>query len=128
MTNETIRINKSDVAPLAKIASQLKKFDQPEWIGKTGYEPRQHKGAHDGRITSLRSTEHAGHKIEIRTTYEITIDGKPYKGHVSVNDDGHLHCHAIPYETYGSAVEFIRTLIDLYPDTFKPVPCEGGES
>lgn len=79
--------------------------------------------AHSRAASAVRRAQHNGHSIEIKTTYEITIDGKPFQGHVMVDPDGHLHCHAIPYETYGSAVEFVKSVIDIYPDAF-PASCD----
>ena len=73
----------------------------------------------EGRIVSTREARHAGHKIEIRTTYEIHVDGELFRGHAAVNDEGHVHCHAIPYESFGSAIEFVKRLIDLYPESFQ---------
>ena len=110
-----------------EVGDDLRHLDQPDWVkelarGGHGHDDHAghggHGGDHDGGFTSTRTTHHDGHEIEIKTTYHIKIDGKPYRGHLSVNDDGHLHCHAIPYETYGSALDFVRNLIDIYPDTF----------
>ena len=81
----------------------------------------------ESRDTSaIRTAEHRGHAIEITTTYEIKIDSKPFRGHVRVDDDGHLHCHSIPYETYGSAVDFVKSVIDIYPDSFPANAASGG--
>ncbi len=80
--------------------------------------------AHDA--SAVRTAEHKGHTIEIKTTYEIKIDGKPFRGQVMVDEEGHLHCHSIPYETYGSAVDFVKSLIDIYPDSFRTDATSGG--
>ncbi len=67
--------------------------------------------------------EHKGRNIVIRTTYEIKIDGQAYQGHAKVDGHGRIHCHAIPYDTYPSAVEFVKQLVDLYPESFPPKDC-----
>ena len=85
------------------------------------------KYTHPHRAMGLRTAQHKGHKIEITTTYEIKIDGKPFKGHVMVDDKGHLHCHSIPYETYGSAVNFVKSVIDIYPDSFCKTTAGGND-
>ena len=74
----------------------------------------------------LRTAKYKGHSIKIKTSYEITIDGRPYKGSLMVGDDGHLHCHSIPYETYGSAIDFVKNLIDIYPSSFPSNTANGG--
>jgi len=79
-------------------------------------------------LSTVRTAEHNGHVIEIKTSYEIKIDGKPFPGDVMVDVDGHLHCHSIPYETYGSAVDFVKSLIDIYPDSFSPNVSSGGQN
>ncbi len=71
-------------------------------------------------VSATRTAQYKGHDIEIKTTYEIRIDGELFPGHVMVDDEGHLHCHSIPYATYGSAVDFVKSLIDIYPDTYGP--------
>ncbi len=79
--------------------------------------------------SAVRTAEHEGRSIEIRTTYEILIDEKPFQGRVMVDDEGHLHCHSIPYESYGSAIDFVKRLIDTYPDSFPArAGCEGTRS
>ena len=70
-------------------------------------------------VSAGRSAEYRGHKIEITTTYKIEIDGKPFTGHVAVDDAGRLHCHSIPYATYESAIDCVKGLIDIYPDAFE---------
>ena len=85
------------------------------------------KHVHESHAASaVRTAEHTGHRIEIKTTYEIKIDGKPFAGYVMVDENGHLHCHSIPYETYGSAVDFVKSLIDIYPDSFPASAASGG--
>lgn len=69
-------------------------------------QPHHDHGAHIASGT--RFAEHKGHTIEIKTSYEINIDDKPFMGDQMVGDDGHLHCQSIPYETYGSAIDFVK--------------------
>lgn len=102
------RIEVPDKEAIGQYAKSIGKTIQPEWVEKLdlgGHGPQRHKG---GGLTSRRTAEHNGHQIAITTTYEITIDGVPFKGHASVDSEGRIHCHAIPYETYTSAVGFIK--------------------
>lgn len=69
---------------------------------------------------SPRQDLHRGHRILIDTHYEITVDGRPLHTHITVDNDGELHCHAVPAYQFLSAVEMVRMLIDTYPDDFPP--------
>ena len=99
-------------------ARPFKEPSQPEWAKKLCAE---HPPGHteDGKISGVRKSVHRGHVIEIKTMYEITIDGKPYRGHLEVGNDGRLYCHATPYHKYESAVDMMKRVIDLYPDRLK---------
>lgn len=92
---------------------------QPAWVQQrcAKHPPRHAEG---GKISGVRATVHRGHAIEIKTTYEITIDKKPYRGHLEVGNDGRLYCHATPYDSYDSAVDMMKRVIDLYADRLGP--------
>ena len=89
---------------------------QPQMAGMS--ECKVHDAKHHGKSTSTREARYNGHTIEIRTTYEIRIDGKEYTGHIRVDDEGQVHSHSIPYMNYGSTLDFVKCLIDLHPDTY----------
>ena len=74
--------------------------------------------ARHAHMASVRKAEHAGHAIEIRTHYEVKIDGKVVQLPLSVGDDGNVVCHALPNYLFVSAVDLVKTVIDLYPDDF----------
>ena len=74
---------------------------------------------HQHGSSSLRVAEYAGHKIEVRTTYEVTIDGQPVTGHLGVTDDGNVHYHPVPNRSFVSAIDLVKALIDIFPDDFK---------
>ena len=65
---------------------------------------------------SERSVYYKGHVVRVKTTYEITIDGKPFKRHIGVNGEGKVHCHVLPYLAYRSALDLVCGYIDGYPD------------
>ncbi len=115
------RIQSPEEREFQDCADRLGKPVQPDWVmeGDEDEPSRRHEG---GELTSVRAVEHRGRKIVIRTTYEIEIDGRPYQGHAQVDEDGRIHCHAIPYDTFPSAVDFVKQLIELYPESFP-----GGE-
>lgn len=98
-------------------AKLVGKSVQPDWLPK-GREYKHSAGHEGGALTSVRTAEHKGRTIVIRTTYEIEVDGLAYHGHAQVDEDGRIHCHAIPYDTHPSAVAFVKQLIDLYPESF----------
>jgi hypothetical protein len=84
-------------------------------------------GGHDDHSGHAHSTEtvrcatHCGHEIVIKTCYEITIDGKPLAAHLTVDNEGNLHSHALPEYAFSSAVDVVKKIIEAFPDEF---PCD----
>lgn len=110
-------ITRPDRGAFEEHADQVGEMVQPEFLTKdrAGHGDHGHRVA---RLSSIRNFEHRGHTVEIETTYRIVIDGRPYEGHASVDGEGRIRCHAIPYESYPSAVAFVKQLIDQYPHSF----------
>jgi acetamidase/formamidase len=75
-----------------------------------------------GPKETVREATYQGHRIVIRTTYEIEVDGEPVSGHLGVANDGRVHYHPVPNLSFPSAVDLVKTLIDTFPDDF-----EGGD-
>jgi len=73
-------------------------------------------GHHGHGSSSVRTVEHKGRKIEIKTTYEITIDGEPFDAAVGVNNTGRVHYHGLPTRNYASAVDLIKDVIDVFDE------------
>jgi len=69
-------------------------------------------------MESVREAEYQGHRIVVRTRYEIEVDGKMVMGHVGVTNDGNVHYHAVPNLSFPSAVEMVEKLIDIFPEDF----------
>jgi hypothetical protein len=88
--------------------------------------PPPHPGGH----SSVRTAVHNGHTIEIRTTYDVRIDGEPLEAHVSVSDNGSVHYHGLPNYAEASAIDLMRRVIDAFPDDYPPAVVddhgEGG--
>ncbi len=84
-----------------------------------------HHPPHGGHSESVREVEYEGRHIVIRTTYEITVDGRPLAAHLGVGDDGEVHCHALPAYQFLSAVDTVKALIAYFPDDFPPGPGYG---
>lgn len=113
-------------------ASQIDKYgaaptlpDIP--VAGEGGPARGHGGHGEGdqahSTESVRTATHCGHEIVIKTCYEITIDGKPLQAHLSVNDDGSIHSHALPEYSFTSAVDVVKKIVEAFPDEF---PCDDG--
>ena len=73
---------------------------------------------HHGDMASTREADYKGHHIVVRTTYEIEVDGKPVTGHLGVTNDGEVHYHPIPNQSFPSAIELVERVIDTFPDDF----------
>lgn len=67
---------------------------------------------HSDSFTSIRKAQHRGRKIEIKTTYSIKIDDKPFTLHTMVMDDGTIHCHGLPNYSFPSAIDLVKSVID----------------
>lgn len=67
---------------------------------------------------SVRSVTYKGHEIVIRTTYEITVDGRPFAAHVVVDNSGRVHYHGLPTRDFSSTVSLVKKAIDLFPEDF----------
>ncbi|MCX4964758.1 hypothetical protein OHA98_07950 [Streptomyces sp. NBC_00654] len=81
---------------------------------------------HHGPARNVRTDLYQGHRIVVTTTYEITVDGMPVPAHVGVDNNGRVHCHALPAYHFLSAVDTVRTLIDNYPDEYPAPPDSPG--
>jgi hypothetical protein len=90
---------------------------------------RTSQSPHPGGHSSIRTAEHRGHTIEIRTTYDVRIDGEPLEAHMSVSDNGSVHYHGLPNYAEASAVDLMKRVIDSFPDDYPPAAEgeHGGE-
>jgi hypothetical protein len=83
-----------------------------------------------GPIETVRQEEHNGHRIVIRTIYDVQVDGTRVQLPLSVDNKGQVHCHSLPNYEFASAVDMIKTLIDNFPEDFalkkKPVKRSGA--
>lgn len=76
-------------------------------------------GGHSGHH-SARKAHYKGFEIEVETHYKFSIDGKPLEVHAHVLDSGHVHSPSLPNYGWASALDFVRQLIDSFPDDFQP--------
>ena len=73
-----------------------------------------------GSSEVTREAHYKGHHIVVRTKYEVEVDGKPLMGHLGVTDGGSVHYHPIPNMSFGSALDMVKKIIDVFPDEFGP--------
>lgn len=92
-----------------------------ETFAKSGYAPNGANIAddvtaeghrHQHRGESARRFEYRGHEVAIVTHYEITVDGAPWEGTITVNLDGTVTYHGLPQYIVPSAVDLLRGVID----------------
>ncbi len=81
------------------------------------YTPPQH-GHHGGAMENVRETTYRGHRIAVHTSYHIQVDGVTIEGHMGVTNDGQVHYHPVPNLSFGSAIDLVKQLIDIFPDDF----------
>ena len=77
-----------------------------------------HAKHHNMPHESIRELEYNGHKIMIRTKYEIKVDGKNLKGHVYVDNNGRVSSHVFPTYSFVSTADLIKKIIDTFPENF----------
>jgi hypothetical protein len=68
--------------------------------------------------TSTREANYLGHQIVIRTTYEVTVDGKAFNAGLGVTDDGRVYYHGMPNVGFDSAVDLMKAVIERFADEF----------
>lgn len=69
-------------------------------------------------VASVRSATYKGHEIVIRTTYEITVDGRPFEAEVVVDNSGRVYYHGLPTRDFTSTVSLVKKAIDFFPEDF----------
>ena len=79
----------------------------------------------------MRYASYKGHQIMVRTTYEITVDGRPFAIHVTVDNSGRVHYHGLPTRDFPSLIGLVQKAIDTFPEDFrepasKPDPDDGS--
>ena len=75
---------------------------------------------HSAAMDDVRQAEHRGHRIEVRTSYAITVDGRPFDIHVVVDNDGRVFYHGLPTRDFPSVIDLVEKAIDQFPDDFGP--------
>lgn len=93
------------------------KPSNPTWIGGRIVGGQEHFGG--TVVAGMRKTEYQGHRIRIKTSYEITVDGVPFQGHAVLDADDRICSHACPYQSFDSMLNLMKHLIDLYPESFQ---------
>jgi hypothetical protein len=113
-------VNPADVEPLAAPEEYL------QHVRRSAEEPHEAHDHGDPTSESVREDEYKGHRIVVRTSYTIEVDGRPVTGHVAVTNDGQVHYHAVPNLSFASVVDLVRELIDAFSEDFAG-PDDAGE-
>lgn len=74
-------------------------------------------GGHDHPVELVQEVEHAGHKVTVRTRFDIEIDGHPIRTHLMIRD-GKLVTHALPYFSFETPLELGKSLAEHYGQDF----------
>jgi hypothetical protein len=89
-------------------------------VAEAAAEPMPMQGGHEGMLETVREAHYEGRHIVVRTSYEIRVDGKPVTGHLGVSNDGRVHYHPVPNQSFESAIDLVKRVIDTFPDEFPP--------
>ena len=77
--------------------------------------------------SSVREAEYKGHRIKVRTTYKITVDGEPFDVAMTVDNDGSVHYHGLPTRSFPSVIGLVQKAIDLFPADFADTPADSHD-
>ena len=77
-----------------------------------------HMGHAHGPTENIRTADYRGHDLEIRTTYQVFIDGAQIAVPFHVGDDGQVTCHAVPNYSSPTALDVARRIVDAYPHRY----------
>jgi hypothetical protein len=91
-----------------------------------GLPHKEHEGEHPEAV-SVRIVTHRGHRIVVRTHYEIDVDGQPFNPPVTVDVGGRVYYHGLPTRDFASVVDLVRKAIDTFPDDFAERTGHDGE-
>lgn len=80
---------------------------------------------HTGALASVRRASHRGRVIEVRTAYSITVDGRPFDVHLTVDNSGRVHYHGLPTRDFSSVIDLVAKAIDTFPGDFTAPPTPG---
>lgn len=84
-----------------------------------------HMVRHDHGM-SAREVDYKGRHIEIKTTYEVKVDGKKFDAALGVSNRGQVHYHGMPNVAFDSAIDLMKSVIDQFPEAF-PKKAGGKE-
>jgi hypothetical protein len=98
----------SAAEPEAVVASLLEAAD----------DLRHAADAHHHMMPSVRTETYKGHDIVVRTSYQITVDGRDFPIAPSLNNAGMVHYHGLPTRSFPSAVDLVKDAIDTFPEDF----------
>jgi hypothetical protein len=105
-----------DTSVLARYSPTDGPSSHPDWIKERFPAYVDPHAGH--QTTSVREFTDGGHVGRIITTYRIEVDGQEVHTHLSVDEDGRVFTHALPFVTYASAVELMKDVIRAYADDF----------
>jgi len=91
--------------------------EHPEWVRKSF--PEYAEQTHEALVRSVRTLESHGRIITITTTYEVKVDGRVVTLHMMVDEQGQLWSHLCPYQSFTSATELVRHLLERLPHLFE---------
>ena len=75
---------------------------------------------------SVREIDYKGHHVVVKTTYDVTIDGKPFQADLGVTNGGDVHYHGMPNVAFASALDLVKAVIDTFPTEFGKGKGGGG--
>ncbi|HKU44357.1 MAG TPA: hypothetical protein VJR89_39630 [Polyangiales bacterium] len=98
----------------------------PDWVRRKYPAYAEHTHT-TGPVTSSRTIHAGGHEIEVRTTYEVRLDGQAVALNIMVDSDGRLWTHLCPYATFATAPELVEYVLEHAPEALVGLAHSGHE-
>lgn len=86
-----------------------------------------HPSGHLHAGEDTREEEYKGHRIVIKTTYEVKVDGKKFNAPLGVMYNGNVNYHGIPNVSFASAMDLMKGVIDQFPSEFMKKKSKGTD-
>ena len=130
MTNPSKPTTRPRKPPIPSVDPFSEHAAVPDWVRAKHPAYAQHSHA-TGPVTSTRTIQVGGHDIEVRTTYEVRLDGETLSLNLMVDSDGRLWTHLCPYVTFATAPELVEYILERAPEALiglTPAAHGGGHA
>lgn len=70
--------------------------------------------------SSFQEATEKGHRIQIRTQFEIRLDGRRWRVPIGIDNVGNLYCAVLPHQQFRSLLDVVKALTEQFCVTVSP--------